>query len=89
MARDYAIKECKSLFEKLGTINSVDDIVDRAEISKNKGFAYLSSKPGRKPYKLTKVLNNGLTNVDFIESRKLVQLLNVARDIEHTSKSCR
>ena len=35
MARDYAIKECKSLFEKLGTINSVNDIVDRAVISQN------------------------------------------------------
>ena len=85
MARDYAIKECKSLFEKLGTINSIDDIVDRAVISQDNWFVYLSSKPGRKPYKLTKVLNNGLTNVDFIGSRKLVRLLSVAGDVENVS----
>ena len=85
MARDYAIKQCKSLFEKLGTINSVDDIVDRAVISQNNWFVYLSSKPGRKPYKLTKVLNNGLTDVDFKPSRKLVRLLSVAGDVEKVS----
>ena len=85
MARDYAIKECKSLFEKLGTINSVDDIVDPAVISKNNWFVYLSSKPGRKPYKLTKVLNNGLTDVNFKPSRKLVRLLSVAGDVENVS----
>ncbi|KAL3137360.1 hypothetical protein ABBQ32_006891 [Trebouxia sp. C0010 RCD-2024] len=85
MARDYAIKECKSLFEKLGTINSVDDIVDKAVISQNNWFVYLSSKPGRKPYKLTKVLNNGLTDVDFKPSRKLVRLLSVAGDVENVS----
>ncbi|KAL3141885.1 hypothetical protein ABBQ32_004546 [Trebouxia sp. C0010 RCD-2024] len=85
MARDYAIKECKSLFQKLGNINSVDDIVDRAVISQNNWFVYLSSKPGRKPYKLTKVLNNGLTDVDFKPSRKLVRLLSVAGDVEAVS----
>ena len=85
MARDYAIKECKTLFEKLGTINSADDIIDRAVISKNNWFVYLSSKPGRKPYKLTKVLNNGFRNVGFKERRNLVQLLSVAGDVENVS----
>jgi len=82
MARDHVIQECMTLFEKLGTTNTVDDIVDKAVISTNNWFVYLSSKPNRQPYKL---LDNALKDVAFKESRKLVPLLSVAGDVENVS----
>ncbi len=83
MARDHVMKECKTLFEKLGTTNSVDDIVDKAVISTNNWFVYLSSKPGRQPHKLTRILDNTLRDVTFRDSSKLVPLLSVAGDAEN------
>ena len=65
MARDHVIQECRTLFEQLGTTNTVDDIVDKAVISTNNWFVYLSSKPNRQPYKLTRVLDNSLKDVAF------------------------
>ena len=47
MARDHVIQECRTLFEQLGTTNTVEDIVDKAMISTNNWFVYLSSKPNR------------------------------------------
>jgi len=85
VARDHVIKECKALFEKLGTTNSVDDIVDKAVIGKNNWFVYLSSKPNLQPYKLTKVLDNALEDVDFKHTCKLVPFLSVAGDVETVS----
>ena len=85
MARDHVIQECRTLFEQLGTTNTVDDIVDKAVISTNNWFVYLSSKPNRQPYKLTRVLDNALKDVAFKESRKLVSSLSVAGDVENVS----
>ena len=85
MARDHVIQECRNLFEQLGTTNTVDDIVDKAVISTYNWFVYLSSKPNRQPYKLTRVLDNALKNVAFKESRKLVPFLSVAGDVENVS----
>ncbi|KAL3150146.1 hypothetical protein ABBQ32_000010 [Trebouxia sp. C0010 RCD-2024] len=83
LARNHVIQECRTLFEKLGTTNTVDDIVDKAVISTNNWFVYLSSKPNRQPYKLTRVLDNSLKDVAFKQSRKLVPLLSVAGDAEN------
>ena len=83
MARDHVIQECRTLFEQLGTTNTVDDIVDKAVISTNNWFVYRSSKPNRQPYKLTRVLDNSLKDVAFRESRKLVPFLSVAGDAEN------
>ena len=69
----------------LALSTQLNDIVDRAVISQNNWFVYLSSKPRRKPYKLTKVLNSKLTDVDFKPSRKLVRLLRVVGDVENVS----
>ncbi|KAL3149481.1 hypothetical protein ABBQ32_002265 [Trebouxia sp. C0010 RCD-2024] len=85
MARDHVIQECRTLIEQLGTTNTVDDIVDKAVISTNNWFVYLSSKPNRQPYKLTRVLDNALKDVAFKESRKLLPLLSVAGDVENVS----
>ncbi|KAL3146486.1 hypothetical protein ABBQ32_000743 [Trebouxia sp. C0010 RCD-2024] len=85
MARDHVIQECRTLFEQLGTTNTIDDIVDKAVISTNNWFVYLSSKPNRQPYKLTRVLDNALKDVAFKESRKLVPFLSVAGDVENVS----
>jgi len=93
VARDHIIKECKALFEELGTTNSVDDIVDRAVIGQNNWFVYLSAKPNLQPYKLTRILarsmDNALEDVDFKHNRKLmielVRLLSVAGDVEAVS----
>jgi len=82
MAWNHVMKECKTLFEKLGTTNSVANAVDQAVISSNNWFVYLSSKPNRQPYKL---LDNALKDVAFKESRKLVPLLSVAGDVENVS----
>jgi hypothetical protein len=73
------------LFEKLGTTNSVDDIVEKAVISTNNWFVYLSSKPGRQPHKLTRVLDNALTDIGVKHSRKPVPFLSVAGDVENVS----
>ncbi len=85
MARDHVIQECRTLFEQLGTTNTVDDIVDKAVISTNNWFVYLSSKPNRQPYKLTRVLDNSLKDVAFKKSRKLVPFLSIAGDIKKVS----
>ena len=85
MARDHVIQECTTLFEQLGTTNTGDDIVDKAVISTDNWFVYLSSKPNRQPYKLTGVLDNALKDVAFKESRKLVLSLSVAGDVENVS----
>jgi len=69
MAWNHVMKECKTLFEKLGTTNSVANAVDQAVISSNNWFVYLSSKPGRQPHKLTRVLDNALTDIDFKPKR--------------------
>lgn len=69
LARNHVIQECRTLFEQLGTTNTVDDIVDKAVISTNNWFVYLSSKPNRQPYKLTRVLDNALKDVAFERSR--------------------
>ena len=83
MARDHVIQECRTLFEQLGTTNTVEDIVDKAVISSNNWFVYLSSKPNRQPYKLTRVLDNASKDIAFKQSRKLVRLLSVAGDVEN------
>ena len=85
MARDHVIQECRPLFEKLGTTNTVDDIVDKAVISTNNWFVYLSSKPNCQPYKLTRVLDNALKDVAFTQGRKLVPFLSVAGDFENVA----
>ena len=85
MARDHVIQECRTFLEQLGTTNTVDDIVDKAVISTNNWFVYLSPKPNRQPYKLTRVLDNTLKDVAFKESRKLVSFLSIAGDIENVS----
>ena len=68
-------KRCKTWFQKLGTTNSVVDVMDHAVISSINWFVYLSFKLGRQPYKLTRVLNNALTDIDFKPKCKLVPFL--------------
>ncbi|DBA82602.1 TPA: hypothetical protein ACH3X1_006851 [Trebouxia sp. C0004] len=85
MARDHVIQECRTLFEQLGTTNTVEDIVDKAVISTNNWFVYLSSKPNRQPYKLTRVLDNASKDIAFKQSRKLVPFISVVGDVENVS----
>ena len=46
----------KPVFERLGFINTVDDIFDEAVIEKNNWLMYGSSKPNKEPYKITNIL---------------------------------
>ena len=82
----FCTVDCESVaFVVLGTTNTVEDMVDKAVISTNNWFVYLSSKPNRQPYKLTRALDNASKDIAFKQSRKLVPFLSVAGDVENVS----
>ena len=53
--------------------------MNHAVISSIKWFVYLNFKLGCQPYKVTRVLNNALKDIDFKPKRKLVPLLGMLR----------
>ena len=48
----------KPLFERIGYINTIEDIFDKCIIEKNNWLMYGSSKPHKEPYKITDIYNN-------------------------------
>ena len=53
--------------------------MDHAVTSSIKWFVYLNFKLPHQPYKVTRVLNNALKDIDFKPKRKLVPLLGMLR----------
>ena len=82
-ARYFVMKDCKDLLLGLGSINCIDDIVDKAVISKNGWFVYGSSKAGASPYLITHVWDNNLDEVEIPASLfDAVKLLSIRKNVD-------
>ena len=79
LAREHLCRNAVDLFQQLGTVNSVNDIVDRAVIDRNNWYLYGSGKPGCEPYVLTQILDKNLCEIEHssFETPELVSLLSV------------
>lgn len=79
LAREHLCRNAVDLFQQLGTVNSVNDIVDRAVIDRNNWYLYGSGKPGCEPYVLTRILDKNLREVEHtsFKTPELVGLLSV------------
>lgn len=53
--RQNVIQKLKHVFERMGALNNVDEIVDEAVIERNNWLMYGSRKPGGDAYKLTDI----------------------------------
>ena len=83
LARFHVMSACRELFLALGVTNSVQDVVDRAVISRNNWFVYGSGKEGLPAHTVTLVLNRELQEVDVDLSMDwLVKLLSVRGEEE-------
>lgn len=82
-AREHVMKECKDVLLGLGTINTIDDIVDKAVVSSNGWFVYGSGKPNATPYLVTHVWDRDLNDVEYDKSViKIVKRLSIQSDHE-------
>lgn len=78
LARDHMVVEHAPMFQELGTLNSVSDIVDRAVIDQNNWFMFGSGKPGCEPYSLTRIIDFEGNEVAIEKPfRELVPMLSV------------
>lgn len=80
LVRLDVIEECREILATLKTMNSVEDIVDVAVISRNNWFMFGSGKPNLATYQLTHVLDEKIQEIkhDF-SLKELVWLLRVNR----------
>ena len=64
--RNIIIKNNKlvNIFNNLGVVNNIEDIVDEAVICKNAWMLYGSRKPNKDVYKISNIFNHGLKEVD-------------------------
>lgn len=79
LAREHLCRNAIDLFQQLGTVNSVNDVVDRAVIDRNNWYLYGSGKPGCEPYVLTQILDKDLHVVEHsnFTTPELIDLLSV------------
>ena len=92
--RKKCLELMKPVFERVGFINTVDDIFDEAVIEKNNWLMYGSSKPNKEPYKITNILKFENDELKKIKENnkigyyiKLFSLRN--KDIETEIKDCK
>lgn len=83
LVREHVLKNCGDIFDRqFKSINSSDDVIDKAVIDKNNWTLNGTSKIGKKPYKLTSIYNSKGELVDMkknaIPTRELMDLLDVA-----------
>jgi P4 family phage/plasmid primase-like protien len=56
MVREACLPQVEGLFERLGSVNSVEDVYDESVLGKNNWMMMGSRKPGQAPYGLSAVL---------------------------------
>ena len=71
--------QMSSIVASLGTLNKINDIVDKSVISINGWLMYGCSKPNCEPYQLTQILDINLNPVDFDmnDTLNLITLLSI------------
>ena len=78
LAREYLCRNAVDIFQRLETVNTVNDIVDRAVIERNNWYLYGSGKPGCDPYVLTRIIDKDLNEVEHSFTKpELIRLLSV------------
>ncbi len=78
LAREHLCRNAIDIFQRLETVNTVNDIVDRAVIERNNWYLYGSGKPGCEPYVLTRILDKELNEVEHsFTMPELIRLLSV------------
>ena len=81
LLREYVYKNCDDIFDRHHFDNSYADIFDRAVIDRNNWQMYGSTKPGKPPYYVTRVIRvykDRVEELDTIpDSQTLVRLLSV------------
>ena len=79
--REHVYKNCDDIFDRHNFSNTCADIFDRAVIDRNNWQMYGSTKPGKPPYYVTRVIRvykDRVEELDTIpDSKTLVRLLSV------------
>lgn len=86
----YIIRECiikdlkkNNIFNDLNHINSLEDIFDKAVIEKNNWMMYGSNKPNCYKYKLTKIMDINLEELEVDEDDFLIDDLSIRKFTEN------
>lgn len=70
------------LFDGYGILNTMTDVIDILVIEKNGWMVYGSTKPGKKPYVLTKIFDHTNTKLDlqtFLGDKNLVKFFSIRK----------
>lgn len=68
----------------IGFKNELEDVIDKAVISKNPWLMYGSSKPDQKPYIITHIYNKELEDLDLPTKTELPRLLSIRNHTNET-----
>lgn len=79
--RDHMIEYCKMTYVDLHTTNKWDDIIDKCVIESNGWMMYGSRKPGRSPYRLTRILDCHCQDreIDMYKPSELARVLSIRK----------
>jgi P4 family phage/plasmid primase-like protien len=78
LAREHLCRNAVEVFQQLGTVNPIHDIIDKAVIERNNWYLYGSGKPGCDPYVLTRILDKNMQDVPHtFTTPDLIRLLSV------------
>lgn len=88
LIRNKAVSLLKPVFEKMGVINSPEDIIDEAVIEKNNWFMFGSKKVGGEPYEVTHIYNVCGDSIEEIDNElsisDIVKTLSIRNKYEET-----
>lgn len=79
LIRKHVIEHGKTIFDSLGCVNEIEDIVDEAIISRNGWLMYGCSKPGKNPYRLAGIYSHDMSQIpiEFENERQMITKFSI------------
>jgi P4 family phage/plasmid primase-like protien len=88
-AREMSIPHMKTIFDKIGTINTAEDVFDEAVIYRNPWIMYGFTKQDTLPYKITMKIKDGVIQKDLSEAEVKPREFLRKMSIRNKMKNCK